>query len=561
MLASDQSGPRRSGPGALLKWTLGATLLIFFALEFWRPCYFLTDDNLSCSWPALVELGRHLHEGRSPFYSDYLFGGHYYLLRDMSFGLWHPFVVGVSLLADTPARFWMIDILALLLFAITVTGFTVLACRLRDEFASNIPDGYLIFFTLSFVFSTFILTVGPSWIGFLATQSCLPWLTLGLLEERPMRGTMLIALFTLHELLLGYLGLLVSVSLCLSVFALVVAVSRRTIRPLFCWGAGNFLAVLLLTPLWLIIMDGFGKSSRIHGMSLQDITVFSVPPAMFLSSFFTGNWTELLTRWHGDPGLTTLGFPYLPTILACPAAWCIWPALFSRGRWGYLDQLCFGLIAALVLLIIRPHTLAVIMQHLPVFRSLRWPFREGLLFLFFVHLFLILRFREGVPRWQMPATLFSVLVFALPLPFIRPPSLNPLALDRQLLFSGQAEAFWANVKAKLQPGDKIATVIDVPFWETNAHDIPYSMLGTANFPCLFRICCISGYSVTPPADQVPLKTVPYFWYGAFAARQTSAIIAQRPDLKLIRVTSTHPLTITLSTGNGPAVDLSSCLPK
>jgi hypothetical protein len=545
----------------LLIWTLGATVLICLALEWWRPCYFLTDDNFSCSWPVLMELGRHLKSGHSPFYSNYLFGGHYYMLRDMSFGVWHPFVLAVALLADTAAQYWMIDLLAFVLFAITVTGFTLLACRLRDEFKLDIPDGYLVFYTLSFVFSTFILTVGPSWIGFLATQSCLPWLTLALLEERPMRGTMLVALFTIHELLLGYLGLLVSVSLCLSVVALVIAIARRTIRPLFCWGAGNFLAVLLLTPLWLIIMDGFTKSSRIHGMSLADITVFSVPPAMFLSSFFTGNWTELLTRWHGDPELSTLGFPYLPTILACPAAWCIWPALFSRGRWGYLDKLCFGLAAVLVLLIIRPYWLAVIMQHLPVFRSLRWPFREGLVFLFFIHLFLILRFQAGTPRWQGAATVFSILAFALPLPFIRPPSLNPLALDRELVFSGKAQAFWDNVGAKLGPADQIATVVDVPFWEMNSRDVPYSVLGTANFPCVFRVHCISGYSVTAPADQVPLKTVPYFWYGAFAGQQVDAILAERPDLKLIRITSTHPLTITMSAGNEPPVDLTPCLPK
>jgi hypothetical protein len=312
---------------------------------------------------------------------------------------------------------------------------------------------------------------------------------------------------------------------------------------------------LLLTPLLLIVMNGFGQSSRIHGMSLEDITVFSVPFPMFVSAFFTGNWTELLTRWHGDPGLTTLGFPYLPSILACPAAWCVWPALFSRGRWGYLDKLCFGLALVLVLLIVRPHALAVVMQHLPLFRSLRWPFREGLLFLFFIHLFFILRFRDGPPRWQKAATVFSILVFVLPLPFIRPPSLNPLALDRQFLFSGQAEAFWENAKTQLQPGDQIATVIAVPYWEMNAGDISYSMLGTANFPCAFRLPCISGYSVTPPADQVPLKTVPYFWYGAFSEAQVPEILAEKPNLKLIRIASTHPLVITISTGNGPPVDL------
>jgi len=551
--------PHQSPLRSLLAWNLGATILGFFALEWWRPCYFLTDDNFSGLWPTLMEMGRRLKEGRSPFYTDYLFGGHYGALRDMGYGNWHPLVMGLSLLADTPAQFWIVDLVAFALLLVTVTGFTVLAFRLREEFSLLIPDGYLVFYVLSFVFSTFILTVGASWMNFLATQSCLPWFMLGLLERRAVRGTFLITLFTIHEFLIGYLGLLVSVSLCFSIVALVLAVARRSIRPLFCWGAGNLLAVFVLSPLILNVLDGFAQSTRVHGMSLDDLTLFAVPPIMFVSSFFAGNWTEPLVRWMGDSHLASLNFPYLPSILACPAAWCVGPALFSRGRWGYLDKLCFGLAVALVLLIIRPHALGVLMQHLPVFRSLRWPFREGLLFLFFVHLFIILRFREGIPLWQGPAVIFGLLVFALPLPFIRPPSLNPLALDRRLLFSGQAAAFWTNVKAMLHPGDQIVTVIDDSFWKANARDIPYSLLGTANFPCFFQVCCGSGYSVTAPEDQKPIKTWPHFWFGAFDEEQVPAILAERPHLRILRVVSTHPLKLTISDGSGPQVDLTPAM--
>lgn len=556
----DQSGSKRSNLATLLKGTLGASVLVFILLEIWRPYYFLTDDNLSGYFPVVTEVGRHLKAGQSPFYYDYLFGGHYNGLRDIEYFAWHPFALVLSLLVDTGGRFWIVDIQAMLFLLITVTGFTILAHRLREEFSLPIPDRYLVFYTLSFVFSTYILTIGPSWIGFLVNQGCLPWLMLGILDRNLRRGTFLVAIFTVYEVFGGLSGLFVSGNLCLSVVALVVALCRRSIQPLFIWGAGSVIAVLMLTPFWLHILDGFAHSRRIHGMTLEQLSAFSIPPATFVSSFLLGNWSEPLARWYGDSSLCTLTFPYLSTILACPAAWCLLPALVGGGSWRYFDKLCLGLALVLVWLIIRPYGLAVVMYQLPILKSMRWPFREGLLFLFFIHLLLILRFPEKPLRWQTATAVFSLLMFLLPLPFIRPPSLNPLALDRQLLFSGRADAFWAKVKSTLQPTDEIATVIDVAYWNKNREHIPYTLLGTANFPSYFQVRCISGYSSTAPQDQVPLKTIPEYWFGAFSEAQVGAILAERPDLKLIRIVSTHPLKIMMSTGNGPPVDLSADLP-
>jgi hypothetical protein len=549
-----------SSLGPLLVWTMSATLLIFFVLELWRPCYFLTDDNLSIGLPLITEMGRHIKEGQSPFISDYLFGGHYNELRDMTCQIWHPFMVGLSLLADTSGRFWIIDICALLNLLIMVTGFTVLACWLRREFSLAISDGYLIFFTLSFVFSNYTLIVGPSWINFLCTQSCLPWLTLGILTKSPARGMFLVFLFTVHDILAGYAGLVVSAGLCLSVFAFVVARSRGSFIPLFSWAAGNVLALLVLAPLLLINLDGFGHSIRIQGMSVDDLTIFNIPPGQFLNSLFVGNWSDLLARWHG---ITDFDRPILPvsSVLACAAAWCVWVALFNPGRWNDMDRLCAGIALALVLLIVRPLWLAVIMQHLPVFRSLRWPFREGLIFLFFIHLFLILRWRAGSWRWQNAAAVFGFLMFTLPMPFMQPPSFNALKADRQLLFSGRVEAFWTNIKPMLQPGDEIATVIDIPFWDEYRGQVPYSLLGTADYPALFKVRSISGYSPTTPVDQMPVAIRPYFWFGAYSEDQVGKLVAWNPKLKLIRITSVQPFQVTMSTGAGPAVDLTPYLPK
>ena len=58
-------------------------------------------------------------------------------------------------MADTPGRFWILDLIAFLFLELTTAGFTVLAWSLREEFSLKLPDSYLIFYTMSYVFSTF----------------------------------------------------------------------------------------------------------------------------------------------------------------------------------------------------------------------------------------------------------------------------------------------------------------------------------------------------------------------------------------------------------------------
>jgi len=549
----------RSNLKTLLRWTIGGCLAIFILLELWRPCYFLTDDNLDASFPVFTEMGRNMKAGHTPFVSEFLFGGGYNYLRDFSATQWHPFFLVSTLLADTPARFWMIDVMALLFLLVAAAGIAVLAHSLREELSLKIPDGYLVFYCLSYVFSAYVLTVGPSWVNFLANLGALPWLTLGILDRKTLRGTLLVLLFTVHEILAGYAPLTLSGGLCLTLFALGVARWRRSIQPLFCWGAGNLIALLLLSPLLLSILDGFAHTVRMLGYSLADSTLYSIPAPTFFFSFFIGNWTEPVTIWQGDRALQTLEFPCLSSILACAAAWCLIPALFVPGRWRPLDKICAVLAGVLVVTIIRPEWLATAIYHLPFFRSMRWPFREGVIFLFFVHLFLILRFPERMPRWQPAITLFSLAIFLLPLPFIRVPTFNPLFLDRQLLFSGQAERFWAAVKPQLGATDDVATVIDWPYWQAHAKDIPYTLLDTANYPAFFQVRCISAYDPTAPTDQLPLKTSPGYWFGAFRPDQVNQILAERPDLRLLRIENVAPLKITMSTGAGPEIDLTPYL--
>jgi hypothetical protein len=96
--------------GILLRNNLAVSALIFAVLQLWRPCFFLTDDNLDGGLPFFSEVGMRLWHGQSPFISQYLFGGHYHYLRDVTFFAWHPVYLLSSLLAGTRFHFWIIDV-------------------------------------------------------------------------------------------------------------------------------------------------------------------------------------------------------------------------------------------------------------------------------------------------------------------------------------------------------------------------------------------------------------------------------------------------------------------
>ena len=336
----------------------------------------MTDDNLAGNFPVYTEIGRHLKAGESPFTSEYLFGGDYHFLRDVGAIEWHPFILGPALLADTVGRFWIIDLSALLYLILATVGFTVLAHSLRGEFSLKIPDTYLVFYTISFVFSMYVLTVGASWLTFLGNQSALPWLTLGILDRRALRGTILVLIFTVHEVLGGFAALTVSSGLSLTLFAGGAALSRGSSRPLLAWCAGNLLAFLILSPLLWPAWEGFFHSSRSLGVSLFELSRRSIPTVVFPFSLLMGNWSEAFAHWQNALPLLS-SFPYVPPTLACAAAWCLIPALIVPAPWRPLEKVCAILAGLLVIFIIRPEWLAVIMYQLPIFKSMRWPFREG----------------------------------------------------------------------------------------------------------------------------------------------------------------------------------------
>ncbi len=559
MIAPEPRGGIHTRLRVLLRNNLLASALIFALLECWRPYFFLTDDNLDGTFPFFVEVGRNILSGHSPFISHQLFGGGYNFLRDPAFFDWHPFYLLTSLLAGTPFRNAIVDTDAFMLMMLATAGFTVLAHHLRDEGMIKLSDGWIMFFALSYTYTMIALTTGASWLTFLGDHSALPWLALGILQKRWTRGVLITVIFVVHQTLGGHLAPTTSNSIFLSLFALGTAISRRSILPLVNWLAGYAIAVAIVSPLLIPMLGGFNASMRAGGDVLTDMQNNNIPAVDLSLSLFIG-----MALWLIHPGM----HPHVTYTLAfssSAAAWCLIPALFSRARWRGAEVVPLVMMIFGAVLICRPEWITKIMMHLPLFKSMRWPFRELLQFQFFMHLFLLVRtpgFREEL---RILTARFSALIFVVPLVlYTLPPTLNAMNWDRELVLTGGVERFWAQVRPLLKPDDRIAVLIPLDLYTDDRFEEPYSVLGTYNYAVLGGVINAWGYSPTVPLDQTYTKTYAYYPYGAYLPGQRAALMAERPDLKFITLESLRPLKITLSWKDGATMqskDLTPYVPK
>ena len=541
----------------LLRKNLAASALVFALLECWRSHFFLTDDNLTGGLPFFIEMGHHLLAGKSPFMSEYLFGGHYNLLRDPTFFAWHPLYLLTSLLADTPFRFCIIDLDAFLLYQLATAGFVVLASYLRREMKlTTLTDGWIMFVTLSFTYSAIALIAGASWLNFLGNHSALPWLALGILRRSWRNGAGLVALFTLHMLLGGHLAPTVSTSVFLTAFAVAISVARRSWRPLARWALGYSVAVIATLPLLLPVLGGFLGSGRAQGVGLKEMELYNLPFLQFLPSLMIGSSTWLSA--HDPPPVY---WAYLGSTGACAAAWCVLPLLLIRTPWRKLEIVSGVMVLFIALMIIRPLWITEVMRHIPVLRSMRWPFREFLEFQFFFHLFLLIR-PQTVPNGiRVGAAVVSAAIFLVPMllnPL--PPTFNATKWDRELILGRGFESYWKNVRPLLDPDDRVAVILPKEVHDQEPFDEPFCLLPTYNYACLARVTNANGYSPTAPANQLYTKTPAYFQFGAYLPEEKPALLAERPHLKFITLESLKPLRITLSSADGPTVDLTPFVP-
>lgn len=524
-------------------------------LEIWRPYFFMTDDNMDGGYPIFMEMGRHLLHGQSPFVSDYLFGGNYFLLGDPTFFCWHPLYMTVSLLAGTPFHLLILEVDAFFLMMLATAGIVNLAWYLRKEMELELTDGWLMFFCMSFCYSLIAITTGSSWLNFLGNQSAMPWLALGILQKSWRNSIALVALFSLHQLLGGHLAPTVSSSIFFSFFAAGVSIYQKSVRPLASWLIGYTLAALITLPLLLPMLHGFFSSMRSQGVPLYDMQANNIPALSFPTSVFLG--MALWIIHTPDHPHTT----YTMAMGSSAAVWCLLPALLSRARWRGLEVVTAGMMIFVAILIMRPVWISQVMLHLPLFRSMRWPFREMLQFQFFLHLFLILRPPGLALVTRRFTAIFSTCIMVIPmLLYILPPTFNSMNMDRQYLISGRFDQYWDRVRPLLQPGNRYAVFIPWKIYTDDRFEEPYSLLGTYNYATIAHVVNVWGYSPTAPADQHKIRTVPYYPFGAYLPNQREALLKEDPDLKFITLERLVPLRMTLSSRDGPTIELTPYIP-
>jgi hypothetical protein len=298
---------------------------------------------------------------------------------------------------------------------------------------------------------------------------------------------------------------------------------------------------------------GFLDSRRAAGLTVVDIQSTRIPLLVFPGSYFLGTSFWLLKHPYDF-------HVYHPVLADCAASWCIIPALLSRSKWNFLQVLCIGMIVLTLIFIVRPLWVTLVMMQLPLLRSLHMPFRELLDFHFFLFLFLMLRPPAFTPVTRRAIAGWSFALFLVPLVLYAPPTFSPMKMQRQLLFTGDLDRYWEQVKLHLKPSDRIAVVIPPEYFYIFGEWAPFSLLGFDNFCCLEHVVNASGYSLTAPRRHLYVQTPPSTPQGYFTPAQIDDLWRERPDLKIIVMESKNPVRITLRSKNGPDVDLTPYIP-
>jgi hypothetical protein len=151
------------------------------------------------------------------------------------------------------------------------------------------------------------------------------------------------------------------------------------------------------------------------------------------------------------------------------------------------------------LMVIRPLWVSGIMMHLPLLKSMRWPFREILQLQFFLHLFLVMRPPGGSVSSSASSRRPAFSFFFFPSFFPARAHLSSHAPRPRTPFFRKIGPLLGRGQVALGPDDLIVPVADPEMIRKNPFDVPFSLLGAYNFPILFKVKSATGYSVTAPA--------------------------------------------------------------
>jgi hypothetical protein len=553
VLPNDQSKPPWFIRSRSYLITAGAVLVAFVLLQIWRPYFFLTDDNMSGALPGFADLGNTLRQGKIPRTTEGLYAGTYDMWHDPgSLTLLFPTHIAAMLLATTPFRLAAID--AISLVNLLVGAIAMLACvkTFARRFNRVVPDWVAGFLAVSYVTSIYSLAIGSSWFNFLGNQAALPIVTLGFVATRRRSGIALVAAGMLYSLVGGHLAPFCFGAVFLGIFSVCLSAMEKKWEPIWRYAAGSILAILIVSPALIGLLSGFLGSSRNLTNTTATIVENNLPfPALFLGATIG---IESIGPWNFQPVLGSLAEVALPLSFSA-AAICFLAVLGTIMKFRMLDWILVGMLLLVALFLHRPDWLQRILSVIPFFRSLRWPMREAMLFLFFSHLLVGL----GWPR--LPRLLRSVLppisaaAFAIPLFLMPSPTLNRFPVDRALLLDGRAARVWQEVRALLPEASDcyVVPLLDRELYlglgrRRFTSKAPHTLMGGYNYPVLFGMKSSTGYTM-PGFAQKFRGHVPALWIGYFSPARFSEEELSDPHLLFTAMRSVEPVIIEYQLGS------------
>jgi hypothetical protein len=517
---------------------------VFVLLQIWRPYFFLTDDNMSGVLPGLADLGDTLRHGRIPRTTEGLYDGSYDLWRDPgSLTLLFPVHLAAMFLATSRFQFAAID--AISLFNLLAGAVAMQACMraFGRRFGREVPEWLAGFLAVSYVMSSYSLAIGSSWFNFLGNQAAIPVVALGLVAARSRNGFALVTAGILYSMIGGHLAPFFFSALFLGVFSLILAGVAKNWQPIWRYLGGSVLAIVIVTPALIGFLSGFMGSSRNAANTTAAIVENNLP---FLASVLGA--TIGIGASSFQPTLGSLAEIALP-LSASAAGICFLAVLGTMAQFRKLEWTLVAMLLLVALFLHRPDWLQAILSGVPFFRSLRWPMRETMLFLFFAHLLVGLGWHR-VPRllrFALPP--ISAAAFALPLFLMPSPTFNRFAVDRKMLLDGRARQVWDQVRALLSPDSecRVVPLLDRDLYQALGRQrftskAPHTIMGGYNYPVLFGLKSSTGYTMPGFAHQFRGHT-PVLWPGYFSPTQFSAEELADPHLLFTAIRSLDPVVI------------------
>jgi hypothetical protein len=319
----------------------------------------------------------------------------------------------------------------------------------------------------------------------------------------------------------------------------------RSYQPVLRWCAGMVLTLLLASPLLFPAAQSYFHSPRAAPLPLEVVAQSSVPAPALLLAYFGGYLGVLL----GD-SLGLFGRQLVLGLASCIANWQFFACWHKRRAFSRLEIVLVAVASLVALFMSRPHWLGEIVSQIPLLRSLRWPFRETLIFLFLAHVWIALRSVTVAPRTLWLTSGLGAAVFLLSLAIVPPWNFSPMSIDRQLLISGEAHAYWERVKPLIGDGNRIMAVVSQKITTDHEREIPFSLLGAANYPALFGVPSISGYTAQGFARPQLAEEVPYFFGGIYSPQTSQKMLSKNRNLRALHLVSIQPLRIDLCSAQG-----------